>query len=269
MSYTTSAIVKRHVPLVDNFGGERSSATITLSGVDWSIVAPGALEASSETVKAVIQLSPSSEEVTFSSDIVSLSEAPLKPASVSVANNSSLSVLYIESVDFLIDYENGKITRISSGAILSGAKVTVWRFPYKVYSSASDYDIDYARGRVRRRSGSSISDGQTVEVDYKTAFESITDEIVDEATIEANRMVEAAVDPSGEFGADLNLQSAATYLAASILSRVAAAATLGADGPAKSAETWLTLAQSFRDDAERMLKRFKPSGPTLTGPINV
>ncbi|MCH7536143.1 MAG: VCBS repeat-containing protein, partial [Bacteroidetes bacterium] len=81
------------------------------------------------------------------------------------------------------------------------------------------------------------------------SFTKITDEIVDEATIEANRMVEAAVDPGGKFGADLNLQSAATYLAASILSRVAAAATLGADGPAKSAETWLTLAQSFRDDA--------------------
>ena len=76
-----SQIVKRHVPIVDNFGGERKSAIATLIGVDWTTIAPGALETNSETVKAVTRLTPSSEEITFSSDVVSLSEAPLKPAS--------------------------------------------------------------------------------------------------------------------------------------------------------------------------------------------
>jgi len=116
--------------------------------------------------------------------------------------------------------------------------------------------------------GGALISGQSVLVTLTPSTRELDTAVFTEAVNEANQQVSAAVDPNQDFGADLNLQSAATYLAAGIVCRVAGTLALAATADKKAATMWLELAASFRQDGATALDRFRPPRKNLSSPQN-
>jgi len=75
------------------------------------------------------------------------------------------------------------------------------------------------------------------------------------------------VDPEGRFGANLLLQSAATYLAVSLVCRMIAATDLKLDPENKTGvSSWILLAENYRQDYDRLIKGFHPGRTGLNRP---
>ena len=82
-------------------------------------------------------------------------------------------------------------------------------------------------------------------------------------------MVERQVDPQRQFGADPILQTAATFLAVSLVCRMMAACDLKYDPMGRqTASGWLSLAESYRKDYTGLLKDFRPKVARLSGPAH-
>ena len=99
---------------------------------------------------------------------MALAEQNIIPDSVVVASDSSLGTIYTENLDYHVDHVGGKIARVATGMIASGASVAVWYYAYRVYTEGVDYTVNYERGTIRRAPAGAIEDGQSVFVDYQT-----------------------------------------------------------------------------------------------------
>ncbi|HSH00042.1 MAG TPA: hypothetical protein VLB27_08330 [candidate division Zixibacteria bacterium] len=266
MSYTNVDLVKRHVvaPTAEIALMERRE--LTLNAVGWVSLTNGAVAEGTVRTLALTQVSPTQETLTFSAATISLVAPPDYVGGVALADNSSQSTVYVGGVDYLIDHAQGTITRLSGGAIAAGASAHLWYFPLQVFAEGVDYDVDYDAGLIRRRSGGAIQSGQRVIVEFTSKPRGVTSDTYAAAAQEANRIVAAAVDPTYDFGADLNLQSAATYTAAAIVCRIAGAAALAGGASGRDAALWLELAASFNADAGRLIDSFKPPRRNLSGP---
>jgi hypothetical protein len=198
---------------------------------------------------------------------VGFSGSPVVPGSVVAANDSSLGLIYAESVDYVIDYAAGKLTPISTGSLVSGAGLTIWYLPYTVYVDVSDYHANLERGEIRRSTSGDIAIGETVFFDYSPVHLSIADSMALAAVTTANGLVERAVDPAGQFEADPMLGLAATYKALEILCRAAAARDLSfVPGQDRSARAWMQLAADYAARADSLLASFRPPIAPLAAP---
>jgi hypothetical protein len=122
---------------------------------------------------------------------------------------------------------------------------------------------------VKRTADSAIQYNQSVLADYELSENQLNNEIIGEAVAEANIIVEGQIDPDKQFGADLALQTAATYLAVSLVCRMAAAADLKFGRSAKqSAAAWISLSDSYRKDYEQLLISFRPHTLRLKRPTH-
>jgi len=81
------------------------------------------------------------ENVTFDVDTKNLEHAVIKSGSVKVTNSAG-TVVYAETTDYNINYTNGQITRVSGGAIPTGATVLV---TYK-YRDPNESGVDQTLG---------------------------------------------------------------------------------------------------------------------------
>lgn len=223
------------------------------------------ITASSETVKAVIQATPMSETVVLADDPAPLSHAQIAAESVVCAADSSLSVVYQENADYVIDYAAGAVRRVEGGSILSGVSVTIWYVSHHVYQRTVDYYIDYERGRIRRTTSGGIEDGQEVLIDYQSGGAEFSDSEIEQAIADAENEMRQEIDAAYEHATDPGLQTAATYLALSLLCRNAAGpATSGSVG--MDASSWMELSASYRDTAMRLLSWFRRQSPGLHSP---
>ena len=264
MSYTNVELVRHH--LVADFPTQENiyDQAVILKGSDYATFFNGAIEESSLTVKSQQSNDLTSATVTLGSGGTSLASSPLVRGSVVVASDSSLGTIYTENVDYIIDYPLSVLTIKSGGALSAGQTVSVWYLAYVIYTDGSDYQADVNRGRIRRLSGGDIAPGETVYLDYSPIYQSFNEEMLNNAVLEANGLIEKEVDPDGQFGADPVLQASATYRALEIVCHAAAARELSSlRGEDRTALAWMKLAETYTTRSELLLRLFRPP---YTGP---
>lgn len=268
MSYTNTDMVKNHIRLDDLTPASVYNHPVILTGTEWVDLPGEAIKDYSVAIKAVSHTEPYYERIILADLPIVLSGGPAVAASMTVASDSSLGRIFEENVDYMVDHSGYTIMRLPGGAIASGSDLSVWYFPYQTYVENQDYQVEYIKGRVRRLSGSAINSGQQVLIDYELSPSAREDSIIAAAVTHANNIVEAQIDPAGKFGASPILQSAATFLAISLVCRMAAAVTLGSNTAAhQNATAWLTLSESYRRDFDDMIKLFHPDAGRPKPPI--
>lgn len=269
MSYTNVDLVRRHISFDESGTGLRRDQPVTFADQEWVNLPGRNLMKDSVLVKAVCNYSPVFEEVVVVNGTITLNNSHLLPDSVTAASDSSLGLIFRENIDYSVDTGNGVITSIEGGALPANGRIAVWYYHYSVYIEGHDYSIDYSAGKIRRLVGGDIQPGQTVLVDYELSVSRIDDELINQAVSEANALIEKQVDPHRQFGADGALQAAATYLAVSLVCRMAAAGELisVANGH-QSAAAWLKIAESYRGDYEDYLKSFRSQIGRLSRPTH-
>lgn len=267
MSYTNINLVKKHLAVGNLPGGLQKDYPVVFAGLE-ELELPGhSIVKDSPVVKALGSAEPTYEEKVLSGSVVSLAHDHLVPGSVAAASDSSLGLVYVENVDYAIDYTGGTITRIDGGNIATASTVSVWYYYYSQYAEGVDYGIGYQYGTIKRLSDGAIQVGQMVLIDYQLAQSQLNDDIIAEAVNEANSIVAGQVDPERTFGADLVLQTAATYLAVSFLCRIEASGSLRSTGGGeRDARSWLTLGDSYRADYEMLIRKFRPGAARLNRP---
>lgn len=274
MAFTNIDLVKKHIL-------EHELGTVSKENVACRLVGetpfqlPNVLILSgSEKVKAKEQSSPTQETVSFvSSDTMQLTHPELIPDTVVVAKDSSLGEIYMENVDYSIDYDNGRITRIASGSIPSASSAVIWYLYFRIYAKDTDYQIDYTKGQIKRLSSGDIEDGQWVLVDYTVEFALLSDEVMENAIKEANHQILQYIDSAYANSPDQSLITAETYLAVSILCNIKAMEAMtqnigaGTGWQAHSLSlAWSKMSSIYREQAYELLKGFKKDPGGLCSP---
>jgi hypothetical protein len=201
----------------------------------------------------------------------SLNESALLPETVVAAKDSSLTVIYTENVDFVVDYASGTITRIADGDIESGQSVTVWYYYFTLYSKDEDYLISYQNGEVTRIEGGKIADNQIVWIDYEIESGLFADDVITNAIIEASTQLEDRIDSGAADDATSVLTIAETYLTVSILTRIRAleitqSSALSASSRAGLSSQLLEISNRYRQEYDEIIKPFLKTGSRLSGP---
>lgn len=261
MAYTTREIVKKHI--LENHIGSKfvEDEPVQLIAADYVPLKHRMILKDSERVKGKEQIEPSREDLSFSgSDDHELSHSDLIPETVVVAADSSLGTIYVENVDYHVNYSDGRISRISSGSIPEGGNAVAWFLYYRLYQRGVDYDMDYARGRIRRISSGAIEAGQKILLDYTSEFSGLDDEAMDNAISEANEQVVSYIDESYRDSTDRSLVTAETYLAVSIICRIRAMESIspsrGTGNSAAEAGSWSALSDLYKKEAYIILSRY-------------
>ena len=265
MSFTNIDLVKKHIGEQELGSISKKNVACQLVGETYLQLPNVMLQTGSEKVKAKEQNTPAQETVSFaSSDSMSLSHQELIPDTVVVANDSSLGEIYAENIDYTIDYENGKITRVTNGAIPLAASVVIWYFYYRLYVKGTDFQIDYAKGQIRRISSGEIEDGQWVLVDYAVEYSLLNDEVIENAIKEANDQILQYIDSTYTNSTDQALVTAETHLTVSILANIKAMEAINQpEGAVTSGQAhsislaWAKMSVVYRDQAYQTLKPFR------------
>lgn len=272
MSYTNIELIKKHINLTYEPTGKRNDYAVIFESTEWISLPGHSIVPGSVSVKVMAGYAPVMESAIFISDEIILAHKPLVSNSAAIAADSSLGIIYTENIDYSIDVSKGIIRRLPEGNITAGSEVIVWYYYYSLFEEGTDYAVNYTEGLIRRLANGEMLSRQTVNVDYELSSNQVGDDVIAAVVSEANAIIEREIDLRKVFGADPALQTAATYLAMSILCRILGAneSQSGAKGGSGSrSEGWLSLSESYRLDYERQIKPFRPqvarmSGPTLT-----
>jgi hypothetical protein len=259
--------IRNHLYRINVGEEEIRNRPIRLSSSEYTTLPHAHIVVASETIKAVKNAVPSSEGITIGSEPVSLRQKHLAIGTIVCADDSSLSRVYQENLDYIIDYSAGTVTRTVNGAIPAEGKITIWYLYYHVYQRNIDYYIDYERGRLRRLSTGGIEEGQELLIDYRLGSSEFSDSEIEQCLVEAEAEIMHIIDPAFRESTDPALQTAATCLALSSLCRNSAGiAATGREGTGNNSMLWMDLARSYRETAMRLLTWFRPESPTLKPP---
>ena len=264
MSYTSAEQVRHHLVIPFPIEDQVMDQPVTMSGSDYIRFYGGAVDAASFRAKSLRSRKPTRTTVAFGNGSAVITANTIVPGSVVVASDSSLGLVYVENVDYIVDYGSGTLAVKAGGALSSNHQVTVWFLPYALYEATSDYALDAAYGRIKRLAGGDIASGETARIDYRPVFVSVADEIVDNAVTMANGMIEQEVDPEGQYEADSALSAAATYRALEIVCRAAASRELASlRGADRVAAGWMKLSDDYATRSDLLLRNFRApySGP--------
>jgi hypothetical protein len=249
MSFTDRTTIRKH--LISSVTPERSitGLPITLDGQE-SLALPDAnLLEFSETVKLIKKIGPITDGPIsmIGVKVLNLSYGKLVPDKVAVALSDSFSTVYVEEVDYRIDYNKGTIQRLASGSIPDSQPVYVYYEFYDTYTRTTDYTMDYDDGTIVRTAGSAIPDGATVLIDYTVPEGSLEDSMIELAIVEAEDIIVRCLSSEySESSTDQGLETGASQLALSIIARsLGAEALIGnrsSDAPSRSRE-WQKLSE--------------------------
>jgi len=226
----------------------------------------------SERVKGKEQNIPTQEYISFSSsDTVFLSHQELIFDTVVVAKDSSLGKIYVENIDYSIDYDNGRITRIPEGSIPQGSDAVIWYLWFRICTKDADYNIDYSKGQITRIASGVIEDGQWVLVDYTVEYGLLSDEVIKNAMVEANDKILKVIDTSYSNSTDQSLVTAETYLSVSILCNIKALEVMTQNpgstaSPKGGSLAWSNMSCVYRERAFDLLKKFRKDPGGLCSP---
>lgn len=261
MPFTSPDLVRAHIANA-NFGdADVRNAPLILSGTSPSALPHAGLKDGSVTVKAQRSNDPVRLNETLGDGWIILSHAQLIEDSVVVASDSSLSTIYIENLDYIVDYAGGRIKRIDTGTIFDGQTVVVWYAHYHVYTEGDDFTISLASGQITRRSNGDIADGQQVLVDYTVALGAVSDDLIEQAIAESGEAVLTLVSESHHDSPAPGLVIGATHMAVAQLARMRAASvladtTINSSIARAASQTWLEIAAQYDRSAHTFLARF-------------
>jgi hypothetical protein len=267
MSYTSIEIVRKHI-IEKHLGvGQIESESLRLVSLAPTAIKYPPVLAGTDILKAVTQTKPDFQIIGFAGgDKINLNKKPLVRDTVVVASDSSLGTIYQENIDYLIDHQNGTLTRIEDGAIAVQASVAVWYLPYNVYTRDSDYRINNSKGEITRLNGGDIESGQWLYVDYDSEFGSVDDDIIGNAINEANEQVLNFIDSAYAASSDKSLVLAETYLAVSIICRIKAIEAAGAGLKENVGSAWTILSEQYKREAYLCMEKFAGLANSFTPP---
>lgn len=269
MSYTNIEQVRNRLTAAYPTGEVIEDQTHQFSSDEYSAFFGGGVDGDSLKVKTVQSNTLIRIGLTLSTGTTSIAAAPLVRGSVVVASDSSLGQVYTENVDYVISYADGDLIIKSGGGLAIDQTVTVWYLNYILYTLNTDYQIKSDRGEIKRMTGGSIASQESVWLDYSPLWESFNDDVLTNAVVEANGLVEKLVDPNRQFGADPVLQTAATYLALESICRTAAVRDLsGRAGNDRTALAWMKLSDQYRTRSDELLKSFSPPRTGPAAPVH-
>ena len=274
MPFTSVDLVKKHL-LQHQVGlTERENVLLKLSGITAAQLPDRNLVANSEKVKGKEQIVPTQQTVDFASwDTVQLPNSELIPETAVLAEDSSLGTIYVENVDYHLDYESGKISRLSSGTIPSASQAVIWYLYFRVYQKGIDYSLDYGQGKVTGLASGAVEEGQWVFVDYQVEFGFFSDDLIANAIVEADAQMISKLDSAYLESEEQNLISAQTYWAISILCHSKSLEALNQNLPGNQAkalsESWAVMAKVYRKQAEDLLSLFIVPLSRLDAPVKV
>lgn len=271
MALTNIELVKKHLRERIVPGPQVENVPVKPVGTAASQLPNTSLLANSEKVKAQEATQPTFEQVALTSAGVPLLHPEIVPDSVVVAKDSSLAQVYVENVDYAVDYDAGKIKRIGAGSITEGQSVAVWYFFFRLYTKGVDYTIDYGKGKLTRLSSGAIEDGQVVLCDYSLDLAALGDDVIANAILEAEDRVTKFVDPTYLATEDQSLVTGATYWAVAVLCNsqsleaMQASAASGVQARALS-RSWSIMANVYNRRGLEMLTPFARPQPHFASP---
>lgn len=270
MSFTNLALVRKHISEHHIGTAQFENIPIHLTGTAPIQLPNVNILFDSEKVKAKEMIAPISENIVFSSDTVNLAHSEIIPDSVVLAKDSSLGQIYIENVDFSINYDEGKVSRISDGSISSGASVVIWYFYYCLYQRDTDYKINYSSGEMTRLGSGTIEDGQWILVDYTVEYGSINDDIIENAILEASGVITNFIDPAYIDSTDQGLVTAETYLAVSTVCHIKSMDVLNQNVSGSNAQafsrSWSQIAEVYEKKGYLILNNYAKTKTGLKSP---
>ncbi|KAA3634864.1 MAG: hypothetical protein DWP97_06110 [Calditrichaeota bacterium] len=269
MSYTNAALVRKHIEFVQPVLQIITNQQMSFTDNEYQSFFSGQIIAGSVTVKSLKEYKQqiANHIVTDGENVIS--PLPLVNGSVLCSTNSSLTKIYKENIDYIIDYTKGTVTFPSSGDISNDDMVTFFFLPYFPYQENSDFKINYETGKIALPVSSKIKFGEVVYIDYQPAAVFHSDTIIDNAVVEANAIIEQTVDPNKQFGANLVLQTAATYRALEILCRSSAAKELASQtGRESSAKAWISLGEVYLARSAELIRSFTEPVSQISNPTH-
>ena len=117
--------IRNHLYRINVGEDEVRNRPIRLSSGEYTTLPHAHIVVASEVVKAIKNTVPSSEVITLSTEPVSLRKKHLAIGTVVCADDSSLSRVYQENLDYIIDFSAGTVTRTSGGAIPAEGKMKI------------------------------------------------------------------------------------------------------------------------------------------------
>jgi len=265
MLYTSIEKVKQHLISVFPVHERVFDQPVVLRDADFVTFFGGAVDESTLVVKSVQLNELKRVVVTLGISSTVLPDDLLIRGTVVVAADSSLSTVYVENIDYIIDYSGGAVTRKSGGVLSAGQQVVIWYGYYVSYSVGSDFVVNASNGSLRRTANGDIASGETVFLDYAPIIQSYNDVMIQNAVDEANGLIEKTIDPDQQFGIEPVLQIAATYRAVEVVSRASAARELSSQrGEYNVALAWIKLAEDYARRADELIQSFRPpvAGPS-------
>jgi len=263
MPFTNAQLVRKHLIEHSAIGQSVENLPLKLVGPTPVKLPSAPLLSASDKVKGKEDLTPRQETVLLTLAGVQLTSTDLIPESVTVASDSSLGTIYVEQVDFAVDYTAGKIRRLTGGALTADTTVVVWFVPFRIYTRSVDYKIDYGKAEISRLASGVIEDGQTVYVDFKIDPAFLGQEVIEGAVAEAESQVIFLIDPIYLDSSDPALATGATYLAVSILAHIKALEAMQTEKPSHQlSRSWAIMSNFYRKRAADFLAPFakKPGG---------
>ncbi len=270
MSYTNTDLVRRH--LVERYPVQSQviNQAVVMAGDDEIVFYGGPIEESSLVVKSVRDRTPSRVIKVIEAGSTVISAGPVVSGSVTVASDSSLGTIYTENEDYVVDPSTAMLRLKSSGRLEAGMTVVIWYLAFVVYRKGVDYSVDAAKGTIHRLLGGEIASSEQVYLDYRPVYSSLDDDLLQAAVTEANGLIERAVDPDKQFGADPVLQMAASCRALEIICHTAVTRDLSSSlSNDRTASVWMKLADHYSARSDDLLRSFRPpvtniSKPTLS-----
>jgi len=259
MSYTNTELVRHHLATEFPIRDQVYDQIVVFNSDDYISFFSGAVDESLLIVKSIQTNESEQKKIILGSGANAVDSFPLQRGSVVVASDSSLGTIYTENIDYIIDYNDSQLYIKDDGDLASGDTITVWFRKYVLYVNNTDFQVDDENGKIRRMSGGDIAINETVLIDYTPVYKSHTEEVLNNAVLEANSLIENEIDPDQIYGADPVLQAAATYRALEIICQTAAARELSSlRGEDKSALVWMKLADVFAERSDKFMRSFRP-----------
>ena len=262
MSFTTALLIKKHL-LTSPFPElVIRNHPVTLTEMDPVELPHHNLVSESDVVKWDTHAAPVADNsVTLKSEEwQNINHAQVVPGTVLVTLSEALTTIYVEELDYQVDYAAGRIRRLAGGSIPDYQLVLIYYSYYSLFERGTDYTIDSENGILTRREDGDIPNGASVLVDYTVTSGTVEDDLIAEAITEAEDVIVRFLAPEyNASSADQGLKTGATELALSIICRaqameaLARRATSDVSGRAKE---WQQLARMYEQKAWQTLAPF-------------
>ncbi|MBK6765538.1 MAG: hypothetical protein IPG71_04185 [bacterium] len=262
MSFTTVDTIRKHLIAAVEPEQSFENVSVQFVGTDQALLPHANLVDSTVHVKLLASELPERESAVLlvDEDLAALSNKSLARGSIVVAKDFALTQVFDEERDYRVDYQNGRLWRLSAGDIPNSFPVVVWYDRYENFEETADFIVDYAAGSVRRAAGSGIPDGATALVDYTVAQGAAEDALIEVAITEAEDVIVRNLrDGYSASSTDQGLKTGANYLTLSIVARSMSALTLtrnvGSDAYSRARE-WQQLSEKWLAAAWQVLAPF-------------